>query len=277
MLLIFDGHGILARVNQENEELSMSNRILIASISGIRGVFGAGLGPAELVSYASAYAAWCLEQPGDRRLVVVGRDARTTGDICSRIVCGTLAAAGLVITPPRPPGRLLRASPLEVLPSAGEVAYFGVGRTATVLLLEIGGRWQLRANGLPEAVIQRRGGRPTPHRAAAWLGVMPAMARPDARSMLLIGLGGGVALEGVPATLEQIDVVELEPEVVAAGEAGLDYAAHQVRGGGLHPDEGRGWPSHAVFQGLSSAVLLPYHGRDGCGGAAGRHRDGDAG
>jgi phosphomannomutase len=73
----------------------MSERILIASISGIRGVFGAGLGPAELVTYASAYAAWCLEQPGDRRVVLVGRDARTTGQICSQIACGTLAAAGL--------------------------------------------------------------------------------------------------------------------------------------------------------------------------------------
>ena len=91
-----------------------------------------------------------------------------------------------------------------------------------MLLLDIGGRWQLRANGLPEAVIQRRGGRPTPHRAAAWLGVLPALARPDARSMLVIGLGGGVALEGVPPTLERIDVVELEPEVVAANRAIAD-------------------------------------------------------
>ncbi len=138
------------------------------------------------------------------------------------LVVVAAAVAGLVITPPRPPGRLLRTSPLDVLPSAGEVAYFGVGRTATVLLLEIGGRWQLRANGLPEAVIQRRGGRPTPHRAAAWLGVLPALARPDARSMLVIGLGGGVALEGVPPTLERIDVVELEPEVIAANRAIAD-------------------------------------------------------
>jgi spermidine synthase len=135
------------------------------------------------------------------------------------LVVVAAAAAGLVLTPPRPPWGLLRASPLAVLPSAGEVAYFGVGRTATVLLLEIGGRWQLRANGLPEAVIQRRGGRPTPHRGAAWLGVLPALARPDARSMLVIGLGGGVAVESVPATLERIDVVELEPEVIAANRA----------------------------------------------------------
>jgi phosphomannomutase len=73
----------------------MTKRILIASISGIRGVFGAGLGPRELVEYAAAYALWCKEQQGSRPLVVIGRDARTTGDICSRIVAGTLSAAGI--------------------------------------------------------------------------------------------------------------------------------------------------------------------------------------
>ena len=73
----------------------MSDRILIASISGIRGIFGAGLGPRELVRYAGAYAAWCREQSPGQGTVVVGRDARTTGDICARIVTGTLAAAGL--------------------------------------------------------------------------------------------------------------------------------------------------------------------------------------
>jgi spermidine synthase len=135
------------------------------------------------------------------------------------VVVVVAAAIGLAFSPPGPPERLLRSSPLEVLPRAGEVAYYGVGRAATVLLLDVGGRWQLRANGLPEAVIQPRGGRPTPHRGAAWLGALPALARPDARSMLVIGLGGGVALESVPATLERIDVVELEPEVIAANRA----------------------------------------------------------
>ncbi len=34
--------------------------------------------------------------------------------------------------------------------------------------------------------------------------------------------------------------------------------------------------ARAVLQGLSSAVLLPHDGRDGRGGIAGGHRDGDA-
>ena len=69
---------------------------LIASVSGIRGVFGDGLGPAVLVRYASAFAGW-LRQHHDgpsRPLAVVGRDGRDTGDICARIVTATLQACG---------------------------------------------------------------------------------------------------------------------------------------------------------------------------------------
>ena len=49
------------------------------------------------------------------------------------------------------------------------------------------------------------------------------IARPDARNMLVVGYGGGVALEGVPPSMESVDVVELEPEVIAANRrlAGL--------------------------------------------------------
>ena len=47
-----------------------------------------------------------------------------------------------------------------------------------------------------------------------------------------------------------------------AVQAGLGQAAHQVQGRGLHPDQGGGWPSHAVLHQLPSAVLLPHHRRD---------------
>ena len=60
-------------------------------------------------------------------------------------------------------------------------------------------------------------------------------------------------------------------------QARLGHAAHQVQGRGLHPDQGRGRPSHAVLHQLSSAVLLPHHRRDRHRPAAGRHRNGDAG
>ncbi|WP_412063139.1 phosphoglucosamine mutase [Rubrivirga sp. IMCC45206] len=67
---------------------------LIASVSGIRGVFGDGLDPAALVRYASAYGAWLRSRTDGAPLVVVGRDGRVTGDVCARVVTATLQAAG---------------------------------------------------------------------------------------------------------------------------------------------------------------------------------------
>ena len=60
-------------------------------------------------------------------------------------------------------------------------------------------------------------------------------------------------------------------------QARLGDAAHEVQGGGLHPDEGGGRAAHAVLHQLPSAVLFPHDGRDGRGDASGRHGDGDAG
>ncbi len=57
---------------------------------------------------------------------------------------------------------------------------------------------------------------------------------------------------------------------------GTTTPAHRVRGPGVHPVQGRGRPPHAVLQQLPSAVLLPYHGRDGCCDAARGYRDGHA-
>ena len=69
---------------------------LIASISGIRGIFGDGLDPDVLVRYAAAYGRWITGRTSgsQRPVVVVGRDGRTTGGLCSRIVTATLQAVG---------------------------------------------------------------------------------------------------------------------------------------------------------------------------------------
>lgn len=74
-----------------------SSGTLIASISGIRGIVGDGLDPSVLVRYAGAYGTWCRQRAqnaGRAPVVVVGRDARTTGDACSQIVTGTLRGMG---------------------------------------------------------------------------------------------------------------------------------------------------------------------------------------
>ena len=70
---------------------------LMVSISGIRGIFGNGLDPSVIVRYASAFGTWCVHQArekGATPTVVVGRDARVTGSICSQLVTATLQASG---------------------------------------------------------------------------------------------------------------------------------------------------------------------------------------
>jgi hypothetical protein len=62
-----------------------------------------------------------------------------------------------------------------------------------------------------------------------------------------------------------------------AGQAGLDHAAYRVHRAGVCALQGGGGPAYPVFQQLPAAVLLPDHGCDRGGVAAGGDRDGDAG
>jgi phosphomannomutase len=62
----------------------------MVSISGIRGIVGDGLEPETLVKYTSAYADFIKKGK-----VVIGRDARITGEMVKSIVVGTLLAKGL--------------------------------------------------------------------------------------------------------------------------------------------------------------------------------------
>ena len=102
-----------------------------------------------------------------------------------------------------------------MMPDPQDELYFAVGRSSTVYLAETSGTFELRTNGLPEASVVVRGAPPFLH-SQAWLTAMPVAARPDAESVLVIGFGGGVAVEGVPSSVEEVDVIELEQEVINA-------------------------------------------------------------
>ncbi len=96
-----------------------------------------------------------------------------------------------------------------------EELFYSVGRSSTVMLLGEGAYYYLRTNGLPEASIAVRGSPPVQD-PEKWLTALPVAARPDTESMLVIGFGGGVALEGVPPSVQTIDAIELEPDVIEA-------------------------------------------------------------
>ncbi len=128
-----------------------------------------------------------------------------------------IAALGVLpLLPPTRPEALLRQSSLRSAPLAGEILYTAVGRSSTVMLTDQGALFRLATNGLPEAVIDRAGVVPLPGIVARWLGLLPTLVRPETREVLVVGLGGATALESVPSSVERVDAIELEPEVLAA-------------------------------------------------------------
>lgn len=72
---------------------------VIRSISGIRGTIGGAPGgsltPVDVVNYTSAFAEYLKSQTHPRRVVVVGRDARVSGEMVEKLVVGTLLASGM--------------------------------------------------------------------------------------------------------------------------------------------------------------------------------------
>lgn len=71
---------------------------LIKSISGIRGTIGGkageGLGGVDIVKFASAYAEFVKRHNPAAKKIVVGRDARLSGEMVSHLVVGSLLAMG---------------------------------------------------------------------------------------------------------------------------------------------------------------------------------------
>ena len=73
---------------------------LIKSISGIRGTIGGTIGdnltPIDAVKFAAAYGIWIKQQRNkDNYRVVVGRDARISGEMIQNLVMNTLVGLGI--------------------------------------------------------------------------------------------------------------------------------------------------------------------------------------
>ena len=72
---------------------------LIKSISGIRGTIGGKTGdtlnPLDIVKFTSAYATFIRRsKKSESNTIVVGRDARISGEMVKNVVCGTLMGMG---------------------------------------------------------------------------------------------------------------------------------------------------------------------------------------
>ena len=71
---------------------------LIKSISGIRGTIGGEVGdaltPLDIVRFTASYAAFIRKEYSTSNTIIIGRDARISGEMVSNIVSGTLMGCG---------------------------------------------------------------------------------------------------------------------------------------------------------------------------------------
>ena len=94
--LIFIGHHAL--LSYLRYKIEPSKMTLIKSISGIRGTIGGTAGtnltPLDAVKFAAGYGAWLKEQHKHCK-VVIGRDARPSGQMIENLVISTLQGLGI--------------------------------------------------------------------------------------------------------------------------------------------------------------------------------------
>jgi spermidine synthase len=136
---------------------------------------------------------------------------------------GALASLGFValaLVPPREPVQLLHSTPLEPRSEVLPVVFSAVGESSSVLVTrdEIG-RYRVRTNGLPESLVVTSEADFDLGASARWIGGLPSLVRPEAESIAVVGLGGGLSVEGIPRSVRDVRVIELEPEVVRANRA----------------------------------------------------------
>ncbi len=103
---------------------------LVKSISGIRGTIGGpvgdGLNPLDIVRFVSAYATQRRRDLPENNKIVVGRDARISGEMVDLIVTGTLLGMGYDVV-----NIGLATTPTTELAVTGEQAAGGIILTAS--------------------------------------------------------------------------------------------------------------------------------------------------
>ena len=85
---------------------TISHMTLIKSISGIRGTIGGSAGenltPLDVVKFTTAYVRLIAERnPGKKLTIVVGRDARISGEMVADLVEGTTRPTAASSSPRR--------------------------------------------------------------------------------------------------------------------------------------------------------------------------------
>lgn len=87
------------RMHEDDRIEKRTQMTLIKSISGIRGTIGGTIGenltPVDAVKFAAAYGSWIKNRNNGKVKVVIGRDARISGEMISSLVSSTLVGLGI--------------------------------------------------------------------------------------------------------------------------------------------------------------------------------------
>ena len=137
-----------------------------------------------------------------------------------------IAVVCLIAVMPREPGNVIRVQALDGTAASGDVIFNHVGKSATVTVFYDYGEIRFQTNGLPESTFAAYGSGDRHRNTGVWLSALPPLIRPRAETMLIIGLGGGVAAEHVAPSIQSIDVIELEAAVVSANQRVANLRDH---------------------------------------------------
>ncbi len=216
---------LAVRIYALNAELAARSSAQVYAWNTLGAIFGAAIAGfflVPLLKYEGTIFSMVLLNAGLACVVSIFLIEKNRLAIIASIV--TFAILALLYRP-LAPETILRSSPIAPLAN-GDILYYDVGRSSTVFLYTENGSFSLRNNGLPEAAALPKGA-PNLLSNQRLLGALPVIARPDAKSALIVGLGGGGAISGVPPTVESIDVIELESKVVTANRLISDQRKYQ--------------------------------------------------
>ena len=164
-----------------------------------------------------------------------------------------VVAGGVTLDPRRMAAGVFRDGTTR-LPDEAPIVYHADGKTATVSVIEGGGRRIIRTNGKPDASMAMPGHPPTADEPTqALLGALAVGAHPDAKRAAVIGMGSGTTSTVLLAspTLQRVDTIEIERKMVEGAKA------FAPRNGPVYSDE----RSHFVFDDAKAwlaRVDIPY-------------------
>jgi predicted membrane-bound spermidine synthase len=161
-------------------------------------------------------------------LFVGGPLRRRMGYAIASLAALAFVATTFQIDPRRVASGVFRSAGARI-PADERILYHRDGKTATVDVVEAGGRVAIRTNGKPDAAIAMK---PTMEPTGdeytmAMLAIMPLGHRPDAKTAAVIGFGSGMStalLLGSP-NLQSVVTVEIEPSMVEGARNFLPVVA----------------------------------------------------